>query len=44
MLQYISKNLSHPLSLEEMEKQFFVSKYHITREFKSTLDLRFISM
>ncbi len=34
MLQYISKNLSHPLSLEEMEKQFFVSKYHITREFK----------
>lgn len=22
MLQYISKNLSHPLSLEEMEKQF----------------------
>ncbi|WP_270344479.1 AraC family transcriptional regulator [Enterococcus thailandicus] len=34
MLEYISKNLSHPLTLEEMEKKFFVSKYHITREFK----------
>ncbi|MGM9902689.1 AraC family transcriptional regulator [Enterococcus sp. 10A9_DIV0425] len=34
MLQYISKNLSHSLTLEEMEKQFFVSRYHITREFK----------
>ncbi|WP_165004349.1 MULTISPECIES: AraC family transcriptional regulator [unclassified Enterococcus] len=34
MIQYISKHLSNPLSLEEMEKQFFVSKYHITREFK----------
>ncbi|OJG81675.1 AraC family transcriptional regulator [Enterococcus ratti] len=34
MLQYIANNLSHPLSLEEMEKKFFVSKYYITREFK----------
>lgn len=34
MLEYIAKNLSHLLTLEEMEKQFFVSKYHITREFK----------
>lgn len=34
MIQYISRNLSNPLTLEEMEKHFFVSKYYITREFK----------
>ncbi len=34
MIDYISANLSNPLTLEEMEKNFFVSKYYITREFK----------
>ena len=34
MIHFISQNLSHPLTLEEMEQNFFVSKYYITREFK----------
>lgn len=44
MLQYISKNLSHPLSLEEMEKQFLSANTISHENLKSTLDLRFISM
>lgn len=34
MIRYISENLSFPLTLEEMENTFYVSKYYITREFK----------
>lgn len=34
MLQFVAKNLSEPLSLKQMEKEFFISKYHVTREFK----------
>ena len=31
---YIREHLSEELSLEQLEKEFFVSKYHICREFK----------
>ncbi|MGM0156694.1 AraC family transcriptional regulator [Enterococcus sp. AZ191] len=41
MMHYISNNLSHPLTLDEMEKYFFVSKYHITREFKKHTGVTF---
>lgn len=34
MLQFVAENLSEPLSLKQMEKEFFISKYHVTREFK----------
>lgn len=41
MIQYISTHLTDPLSLEEMEKIFFVSKYYITREFKKHTGITF---
>lgn len=31
---YIKEHLSEELSLEQLEKEFFVSRYHICREFK----------
>lgn len=31
---YIKEHLSEDLSLEQLEKEFFISKYHICREFK----------
>ncbi len=34
MIAYISTHLDQPLTLEEMEKKFYVSKYYVTREFK----------
>lgn len=34
MIKYISEHLSEDLTLERMEKDFYISKYHITREFK----------
>ncbi|WP_143344033.1 helix-turn-helix domain-containing protein, partial [Enterococcus faecalis] len=34
MITYISQNLDQPLTLEQMEKNFFVTKYYVTREFK----------
>ena len=34
MITYISNHLDHSLTLEEMEKNFYVSKYYVTREFK----------
>ncbi|MFV0561086.1 MAG: AraC family transcriptional regulator [Enterococcus sp.] len=34
MMDYVAKHVANPLTLEEMEKNFFVSKYYITREFK----------
>ncbi|WP_280738089.1 MULTISPECIES: AraC family transcriptional regulator [unclassified Enterococcus] len=41
MIQYISAHLANPLTLEEMEKVFFVSKYYITREFKKHTGITF---
>ena len=41
MLQFVAKNLSEPLSLKQMEKEFFISKYHVTREFKNILVFTF---
>lgn len=41
IMRYIANNLSHPLTLDEMEKYFFVSKYHITREFKKHTGVTF---
>ncbi len=32
---YIREHLSEELSLEQLEKEFFVSRYHICREFKT---------
>lgn len=34
MIEYVSSHLSNALTLEEMEQNFYVSKYYITREFK----------
>ncbi|MGC3725378.1 AraC family transcriptional regulator, partial [Enterococcus faecalis] len=34
MITYISQNLDQPFTLEKMEKNFFVTKYYVTREFK----------
>lgn len=41
ILEYINGNLDKSLSLDEMEKQFFVSKYYISREFKKYTGLTF---
>ncbi|MGX7163453.1 AraC family transcriptional regulator [Enterococcus massiliensis] len=41
IIQYISTHLTDALSLEEMEKTFFVSKYYITREFKKHTGITF---
>lgn len=34
IIHYISSNLSEPLSLEMLSKKFYISKYHLFREFK----------
>lgn len=34
IIEYISTNLDQPLTLAEIEKAFFVSKYYVMREFK----------
>lgn len=41
MIQYITEHISNPLTLDEMEQHFFVSKYYITREFKKYTGLTF---
>ena len=34
IFRYINNHLTEELSLEQLEKEFFVSRYHICREFK----------
>lgn len=41
MIRFVSENLTHELTLEDMEKQFFLSKYHIIRAFKKRTGLSF---
>lgn len=35
ILYYINQNLCEPLTLDSLAKQFYVSKYHLTREFQT---------
>lgn len=35
IILYVNENLSHDLSLELLSKEFFISKYHLCRLFKS---------
>ena len=39
VFEYISQHLTDDLSLETLEKEFFVSKEHISREFKKSTGL-----
>lgn len=41
MIRYLSNHLNEHLTLEEMERQFFVSKYYIAREFKKHTGVSF---
>lgn len=34
MLEYIGKNYAQPLTLDTLAREFYVSKYHLCREFK----------
>ena len=34
IFRYIHEHLTEDLTLEQLEKEFFVSRYHICREFK----------
>ena len=34
IVRYINENLEEDLSLERLSEKFFVSKYHLAREFK----------
>jgi len=36
IFRYIRQHLTEDLSLEQLEKEFFISRYHICREFKRT--------
>jgi len=36
IFRYIHQHLTEDLTLEQMEKEFFISRYHICREFKRT--------
>ncbi len=36
---YINNNITEEISLHDLEKQFYVSKYHISREFKKATGL-----
>ena len=34
MLRYINENFNNEISLDSLSEHFFVSKYHLSREFK----------
>ena len=36
LFRYIHEHLTEDLTLEHLEKEFFISRYHICREFKKT--------
>ena len=36
IIQYINDHISQPLSLDQIAKQFFISKYHLCRIFKES--------
>lgn len=36
IFRYIHQHLTEDLTLEQLEKEFFISRYHICREFKRT--------
>ena len=36
VISYINKNFTGKITLEDLENEFFVSKYHLCREFKKT--------
>ncbi|MGC6767996.1 AraC family transcriptional regulator [Enterococcus sp. LJL51] len=41
LMNYVSENLSEPLTLDDVAKEFFVSKYYISRTFKSSTGFTF---
>ncbi|MBQ8431317.1 MAG: helix-turn-helix transcriptional regulator [Clostridia bacterium] len=43
VIAYINANLSAPLSLEELSRRFFVSKYHLCRAFRQYTGNTFLS-
>ena len=43
VIAYINANLASPLSLEELSKRFFVSKYHLCRAFRQSTGTTLLS-